>query len=178
VDVELRTPRLLLRPFRSTDRGAFARWADDPAYRRHLGPDHPGVDEFVEHNAAADGETELAWVVSLLETDAPIGSVFLGVERPDGLGHLACLIGPDHWGRGVGTEAARAVIDYAFARLGLAKVYARAAAGNTASVRGMETLGMRCEGRLREQRIDHAGNRVDELVYGLLQAEWAARNDG
>jgi RimJ/RimL family protein N-acetyltransferase len=172
VELSLATERLCLRPFRADDRDAFAEWADDDAYLRYLGAGHPGADEFVAHNVVADGERELAWVVTLRDSDRIVGAVFLGVDRTDGVAELACLLGPRYWGAGIATEAGRAVIDFAFGPLGLAKVWARAAAGNAGSIRGMEKLGMRAEGRLRAHRVGRDGERVDELLYAVLRDEW------
>ena len=47
-----------------------------------------------------------------------------------------------HWGRGLATEGARAVLDYAFTTLKLSEVVAIAAAANTPSRRVMEKIGM------------------------------------
>jgi RimJ/RimL family protein N-acetyltransferase len=49
---------------------------------------------------------------------------------------------PHHRGRGLATEAARAVLDLAFRECGLAEIFAGADAPNGASFRVMERLGM------------------------------------
>jgi len=56
---------------------------------------------------------------------------------------LFYLLKAGYWGKGLATEAARAVLDYAFIELDLARVDARAALENVASKRVMEKLGMR-----------------------------------
>ena len=55
------------------------------------------------------------------------------------------------WGCGLATEAARAALRDAFARIGLARVVAIAQPANTASIRIMQKLGMRFE-RMAEPR--------------------------
>jgi [ribosomal protein S5]-alanine N-acetyltransferase len=55
---------------------------------------------------------------------------------------LFYLLKADHWGKGLATEAARAVLDYAFGELGLARIDGGAAPENTASKRVMEKIGM------------------------------------
>jgi RimJ/RimL family protein N-acetyltransferase len=71
------------------------------------------------------------------------------------------------------TEAARAVIAWAFDAYGLEKVFARADAENRGSWRVMEKAGMTREGLHRSHRVLR-GERRDEVVYGLLRADWAA----
>jgi [ribosomal protein S5]-alanine N-acetyltransferase len=170
---DLRTRRLVLRPFRPDDVAAIARYADDEEYRRFLGRDHPDADEVVAHNLRVDWARERSWVIEI--DGEVVGTVFLGVDRADSVGELACLIAPVSWGLGFAVEASRAVIDHAFAQLRLAKVWARADVRHHASIRAMEKLGMRREGLLRSQRVGRDGERSDEVVYCLTRDEWEGR---
>ena len=56
---------------------------------------------------------------------------------------LFYLLKANYWGKGLATEAARAVLDYAFGELGQARIDGGAALENTASKRVMEKIGMR-----------------------------------
>jgi RimJ/RimL family protein N-acetyltransferase len=131
--VILRTDRLTLRPFRSDDESAFERFANHEDYLRFLGDDHPIPRDFVRNNVAADG----AWVIEF--DGAVVGSVFLDDE-------LACLLDPAVHDKGIGVEAARAVIEDGFRRRGIEVVVARADPANTASVRGLVRLGFAVSG--------------------------------
>lgn len=55
-------------------------------------------------------------------------------------------IDPRFWGRGYATEAAQALIDWAFRETALTRIVAGADAPNRASFRVLEKLGMRYEG--------------------------------
>jgi RimJ/RimL family protein N-acetyltransferase len=167
---ELRTQRLLLRPFRSDDADAFEAFASDPAYRRYLGPHHPTPAEFVANNLKIDWEREFSWVVCF--EDEPVGSIFLGVDPNDRFAELACMLAASVWRNHIASEAGQAVIAYAFDTLQLEKVVARAAAGNIASRSAMERAGMVQEGVLRSHRVDYDGQRVDEVLYGLTVDDW------
>jgi RimJ/RimL family protein N-acetyltransferase len=117
-----------LRPFRPEDVAEFERFAGEDAYLRYLGDRHPEPAAFVANNLGADG----AWVIEL---DGPVvGSIFLGEE-------LAFLLDLAVHGRGIATEAARAVIDDGFGRRGYEAIVARADARNLASVRALTRLG-------------------------------------
>ena len=60
---------------------------------------------------------------------------------------LFYLLAARHRGQGLATEAAQALIDYAFAALGQARIDGKTAAENVASKRVMEKIGMRYLGR-------------------------------
>lgn len=170
--IELRTARLLLRPFRAADKADFAEFVSDEAYLRYLSPDHPELEAFMRRNLEAEWDREPGWAIYL--ADRVVGSAFLGVQANHALGEIAFLVAPAHWGEGIATEAAGAVLAYAFGDRGLAKVVGRADERNLASVRVMEKLGMTREGVLRAHRLDDAGKRSNEVVYGILASEWSA----
>jgi ribosomal-protein-alanine N-acetyltransferase len=67
-------------------------------------------------------------------------------------------------------EAARAVVDFGFARMKLHKIVAEVRGDNHASARVMGKLGFALEGVLREQTYE-AGRYYDEHLYGLLRRE-------
>jgi [ribosomal protein S5]-alanine N-acetyltransferase len=75
------------------------------------------------------------------------------------------------WGHGYGTEAARAVLQWAFDTLDLNRVQAEADTRNAASGRVLEKLGFVREGTLREDCIVN-GEVSDSWVYGLLRRDW------
>jgi len=79
-------------------------------------------------------------------------SRFLGVVSlmPDAHGAVLGYIFCRHaWGRGIATEATRPMIDLAFQRLDVWRVWATCAPQNPASRRVLEKIGMRFEGVLR-----------------------------
>jgi ribosomal-protein-alanine N-acetyltransferase len=56
----------------------------------------------------------------------------------------------DRWNMGYATEAAAALIGFAFDRIGVIRVYAKVLPPNTASVRVLEKLGFQYEGTLKK----------------------------
>jgi ribosomal-protein-serine acetyltransferase len=86
---------------------------------------------------------------------------------------IAYLLDQAHGGRGIATQAARAMLGFAFHELGLHRVELRCAVSNTASRRVAERLGFTREGELRE--VEWADGAVEnEFVYGLLGREFEA----
>jgi [ribosomal protein S5]-alanine N-acetyltransferase len=67
---------------------------------------------------------------------------------------LVCGLLPTYWGRGLATEACREVIRYGVEDLGFERIAADVDAANENSIRLMERLGMRFEGRGRRSGLD------------------------
>lgn len=70
---------------------------------------------------------------------------------------------PSHWGRGLATEAASAVIDHGFVTLGLDEIRAAIDAPNIASRRVLERLGMR--------EVERRGDDGAETVFFTLRGD-------
>ncbi|MES5820965.1 GNAT family protein [Streptomyces sp. RG80] len=83
------------------------------------------------------------------------------------------LIGPRGRGRGVGTEAVRLLVGYAFEQLALHRIQLEAYAFNHRALRVYEKVGFVREGLRRETEF-RDGAWVDEVVMGLLDRDWAA----
>jgi len=75
------------------------------------------------------------------------------------------------WGRGYATEAAGALLRWAFDTLDLNRVQAETDTRNLASARVLEKLGFVREGTLREDCVVN-DDVSDSWVYGLLRREW------
>jgi RimJ/RimL family protein N-acetyltransferase len=78
------------------------------------------------------------------------------------------------FGRGYAAEAATAVLELAFGRLGLHRVFAELDPRNVASIRLCSRLGMRHEAEFLEN-MWFKGEWADTGVYAVLAREWAAR---
>jgi RimJ/RimL family protein N-acetyltransferase len=83
---------------------------------------------------------------------------------------LFYLLKASRWGRGLATEAARALLDFAFDSLGLFRIDGDAAADNLASQRVMEKIGMVYSG------IDQEGGHAYTIVH--LEVSHASRQSG
>jgi RimJ/RimL family protein N-acetyltransferase len=149
-DVVLRTPRLILRRWRPSDRAAFAAMNADPAVMAHF----PSTLTRAESDALADAiEAHLAargfglWAVEIPGVAPFAGYVGLSVPTFDAPFTPCVEIGwrlvAAHWGCGYATEAAGAVLVHAWDVLGLSEIVSFTTAGNARSRGVMERLGMR-----------------------------------
>ena len=64
-------------------------------------------------------------------------------------------LGRQHWGRGLATEAAQALVDYAFSKLGLKRIVAFVTAENGASARVAEKAGFMYQGMVHNEQFGH-----------------------
>jgi RimJ/RimL family protein N-acetyltransferase len=82
---------------------------------------------------------------------------------------IAYWVGQGYWGRGIATEALRALTDYAFSHYEqLLRIYAYVFEWNTASMRVLEKCGYEREGWLRKSTIKD-GKVIDQALYAKLR---------
>ena len=171
---DLRTERLVLRPFNMGDVEDVLAYASDPEWNRYLGlPEpytHRSAEEFVSSMVLADWETNPMWAI--VHEGRVCGGINLTTRGRDQT-ELGYSITRPLWGQGFMTEAARAVIDYGFQSMGLARIYSFADIRNKCSWRVMEKLGMEREGVMRSNR-QARGEYVDDVLYAILRDEWSA----
>lgn len=84
---------------------------------------------------------------------------------------IGWVFNPKYYNKGYASEAAFAVLKYAFEELKLHRVVATCQPENPASYRVMEKIGMRKEGHLKKC-IPHGNEWWDEYFYAILQEEW------
>jgi ribosomal-protein-alanine N-acetyltransferase len=101
----------------------------------------------------ADGSV-LPWVLTEPGDDRPIGMIEL--RRTGHRAEMAYVLARDRWGRGLMSEAARAVADWGLAQPGIFRVWSVTDVDNAASARVLEKAGMQREGLLRRW-IMHPG---------------------
>ena len=153
----LTSERLTLRPPRPEDSEAIFRgYATDPEVARFvLWTPHRSIAEteafltqFLEDGA--EGDT-YPWVITRSADAALIGAMHLRVEPPRG--ELGFNLARQHWGRGYGSEAVRAVTDFGLGLGAVGRVQAVCHVDNTASARVLEKAGMTREGRLQRYML-------------------------
>ena len=108
------------------------------------------------------------------ESGITVGDVALcWTSERDRTAEIGFTFDPHHQGKGFATEAARAMVDWAFGTAGLHRVIGRTEARNTASSRVLEKLGMRLEAHLVENEWVK-DEWQSEFVYAILEREWSS----
>ena len=173
----LLTDRLRLRPFDDTDSDDLYALMSDADVLRYWDSspwtDPARAQKFIERcRAMADDESGVRPAVELVEDGSFIGWVTFTDWDPDfRSAELGYVLTRSAWGHGYATEAARAVLTWAYDALPLNRVQSQADTRNPASARVLEKLGFVHEGTLRQDCIVD-GVVSDSWVYGLLRTEW------
>ncbi|ACU72318.1 GCN5-related N-acetyltransferase [Catenulispora acidiphila DSM 44928] len=173
----LHTARLRLRPFEDSDADdLFALQSNAEVLRYWDAPpwsERGRAEKFI----AACRQMAQEGTGARLAVDRVSDGAFLGwctlagwnpVYRSASLGYCYDAAA---WGHGYATEAARALLRWAFDTLDLNRVQAETDTRNAASARVLEKLGFVREGTLREDCVVNC-EVSDSWVYGLLQREW------
>ena len=174
--VTLTTDRLVLRTPTEADAEAIDRACQDPEIPRWTTVPSPYTREHADGfiRMIADGwaeETGAVWGIRADDT-------FLGVISLDGFtpqvggahAELGYWMAPEARGRGYLVEAGRAVVEWGFGELGLARIQWQAVVGNIPSARAARALGFRYEG-LRRQALTGPRGRDDGWTAGLLPSD-------
>ena len=170
----LETPRLVLRPITLADWPAIHGYMSDPIVTRWLPPgplDEEGAKAFARKNA---GRSPRAVAVVECCSDRLVGHMAFHPWLGRATHEIGWAIVPDRQGRGYATEAARALMEYAFATLRRHRMIAPCQPENPASWRVMEKLGMRREAHFRRALYRENGEWWDEYFYALLADEYLA----
>ncbi|MFL5874424.1 MAG: GNAT family N-acetyltransferase, partial [Solirubrobacteraceae bacterium] len=149
-----------LGPLRRDLAADYARWLNDPAVRsglNQMGIATPQSQEkWVEENLerGAKSEPEVVEFTVYDRTDsAPVGTAgLLGIVHAHGRAEFAIALGQRR-GQGLGTEATRLVLDFAFHVLQLRNVLLETLEWNAAGLAAYERAGFRRIGVRRDARI-------------------------
>ncbi|MDX2211969.1 MAG: GNAT family protein [Oculatellaceae cyanobacterium bins.114] len=180
----LKTERLLLRPFVMEDAPAVQHLAGDrDIAAMTLSIPHPYSLSFAEDwielhpDLLAKGtgvNYAIVWAEEPQLCGAQLcGAIGLGIDPVKRHAELGYWIGKPDWGRGICTEAAKAILNYGFEQLGLECIHSTHFACNPASGRVMQKIGMRYEA-YRPQYTLKWGRFEDIVQYVITREDWQA----
>lgn len=180
-DYPLTTQRLRLRPFTRGDVDAVFSYRGREDVARYLFDQPLSRDECAL--AIQQRTTQLRLLgegdriilgAETLDAGVLVGEVSLIWRSAEAAqGEVGWIFHPDHQGRGYAREAAERVFQLAFEEGDFHRIFARCDAGNAASWRLMERLGMRREAHFREHGL-FKGGWDEEFYYAILRREWIA----
>ena len=143
------------------------RWFNDYQTARTLGVNwHPLTTtikgKYLEDMLTSDSTN---FVIHELQSGRPVGLTGLDhIEPVDGTAEFSIVIGEkSFWGRGLGTEATRLMLEYAFDVLGLFNVWLQVTSNNPAGIRAYEKAGFK---RIGVRRLSvRVGRDILDDVY-------------
>jgi ribosomal-protein-alanine N-acetyltransferase len=176
----IETDHLILRALTPDDRVAvFALFADPRvAVPTHIAP-FEGIEQadeliasFGRRFAAKGG---IHWGLTLKGDDRIIGTAgFPSIEDETYRARIGYNVAYAHWGRGLATEAVRALVGLGFAQLNVNRIEDTTNLDNTGSMRVLAKVGFTEEGILRDYVYwREVGTFYDARMYSLLRREYA-----
>ena len=174
----LTTDRLLLRELLPSDAADGFVFRSDPEVQKYNADPMKHISEaqsFIEEiRAEYAAQQAPGWAVCFHDRNTVLGLVGFGYWNRF---HHRAEIGYDlaraYWGRGIGSEAVRAIIRFGFEHMHLHRIEAATIVDNVESVHLLEKLGFKREGVRREYSLEEDGAYHDSAMYGLLRREHA-----
>ena len=171
--MELKLTKSTLRPWRTGDEESLARHANNRKIWRNLRDafPHPYTNENAEWWIRVAGSADPITSFAIEVEDEAVGG--MGVVLKDDVfrrsAEIGYWLGEEFWGRGIVTEALRAMTDYAFATWDLCRIFAGVFEWNPGSARVLEKAGYELEARSR-RAVTKDGETIDELIYVILRS--------
>src|SRR6266498_526123 len=166
--IELRTERLVLRPFQMSDVADALAYRDDAEFARFLSHipqpfTRHDAEAFVRLNISVQWDQSPTFAVVL--DGKVIGTVNLEVTPESRTAMVGYAIGRAWWGQGIATEAVRAAMAWGIEAFGLARIWASTDVRHVKSQRVLEKLGMKCESLQVAHHMGRNGELIDEVTY-------------
>ena len=171
----IETQRLILREYTMEDFDGLYEILSDPVTMQHYPKPYDEKGTLRWLNWSLDNYKKYGfglWAIVLKETGEFIGDCGLTMQPIDGqsLPEIGYHIHRNHWRKGYGSEAARAVRDWGFENTQFDALYSYMTAGNTASWSTAKSAGLH---KLKEYMDGDEGKMY---VYAITRQEWEARN--
>lgn len=175
----LRGEHVYLRASERSDIPNFVRWLNDAETSSFLNMRAP-MSEAMEEKwfdgmVERQGKDHYHYVICLLENDRPIGSLALfDVDHVNGSAGIGISIGEKAlWGKGYGTDAMNALLDFGFGMLRLERLWLEVYDFNKRARRSYDKSGFVSEG-IERHAVYKQGRYLDVELMSMLRDEWAA----
>ena len=162
----IETERLILRPLTVADAEEVFLWAGDPVVNRYMPyPVHQSVEQTKQWLSTLGDKDEFGFC--LKETGQVIGSGSIKyVEEYDAY-ELGYNLNRAFWGKGYATEAAKAMLQWAYEQRNARKFMARHVTKNTASGNVIRKCGFQFSHYGQYSRYD--GSEIFDATYYTMQ---------
>lgn len=163
--------KVFLKALNYSDSPKLLEWVNDPTLKYLTGTIYPVSD--MEHkkwfeNRICDATGKMFGIEDKF-TGELIGVIGLkSIDFINRNAELYIYIGDkNYWGEGLGTEATKLLISFAFNELNLHRIYLMVFSYNTRAIKSYEKVGFKKEGIMRES-IYKAGKYHDKIFMGII----------
>ena len=186
----LKSRNLTLRPITPADTPLIVRWRNSDFVRNNFLYRGKFTEEIHQHwleTKVANGEV-VQFIIEHEENGnkVPVGSVYLrDIDKENSCAEFGIFIGEESaLGKGIGTESAKVMLDFAHNQLGLHRVYLRLLADNISAYKAYRKAGFVAEGVFRDMKkidvrykdimfmssIQNNGRGRNSIVFFISQA--------
>ena len=176
--MEIKTERLLLRPIRLGDEKQIHEYAGDREITMMFWLPNDTFEEtcdFVKRNAEEwNSADQLDYEFVIIHDGRIIGGCDADLSHSDDRSYatLGWIINKEFRNRGFASEAAEALLNFAFENLSIDKVYAQCDTENPASFKVMMNIGMTCVNDKGTRTYPKTGKTSGEYTCMITQDEW------
>lgn len=178
----IKTERLILRKMLPEDAEDMFEYASDESVTKYLlWSAHKNLAHTKEYLKYIKGRYLVGDFYDWAIVDAADGKMigtcgFSKIDLTNNLGQIGYVLNPEYHKRGYAPEAARAIIEFGFSKLGLNRVEAEFIKENTPSYKVMQKLGMTFEG-YRHDALFIKGSYVTVGVCSILRKKYDIINE-
>lgn len=175
----IRGQQVWLRAFESADLPAYRAAVNSVEVGTWAGFPWPhsadSTDRWFAEVRERHGHGEYWFAISPLGSDQFIGTVWLWNKgsRLDGLELSILITSEAGLGRGIGTDAIDAALDFIFGSYDIERVWLTTEAANMRAQRAFEKAGFRHEGTIRHH-FRREGQWRDSMLMALVREDWAS----
>lgn len=169
--------KVYLKSITSADTENIIRWRNKDNVRKYFLDQRPfaveGHTNWLENVVNAGKAVQ--FVIYEKNGDFPVGSVFLrDIDYQNRKAEYGIFIGEDSArGKGIGTEAAKSIVQYGFSELKLHKIFLRVLADNKGAIKSYENAGFVQEAYLKDE-VFLNGEYRDIVLMALINPERSA----
>lgn len=164
--------KVILRAVETADRDILKSLINDPEIEGQLGGKSFPVSDFTQENwikSLAQEQNVSRYMVVSRESNETAGTIIMNdIDYVNGNAQIHIKLKPQFQGKGLGTDAIKLLVKYAFQELRLECIYAYIIDYNQASLKLVEACGFEIEGRLRK-RIFKNGTFYDQYAVSILK---------
>lgn len=173
---DIETKRLYLRPIKLEDAKSVFAYASSPLVGPNAGwKPHISIEESIEFIQYCMKKRTFGqpgnYAIVHKQSNTMIGTIEIHSYHVH-KGEIGFVLHPDYWGQGLITEAAKALIIYAFELLGLERLTYGYFLFNDRSKRVSEKLEFTFEGILRKKFKNYDGTSLDEAISSITDEDY------
>ena len=176
----LQTERLLLREIQNEDALDILEYLSDKDVMKYYGMEpfqslEDVLEEVAWYKSIRMKQTGIRWGITLKENGKVLGSCgFLNWDKRHYRTEIGYELHKNYWGKGLASEALRAVVQYGFEHMRLERIQALIEPPNLSSLSLLEKHGFLCEGLLRSYEFT-CGKMDDLYMYSLIKKDFNER---